>query len=295
MSTHRFDPEHFRVKDGEKVRLSNISTDAFKAVLPSKTQGVEALDQDIDTLQKAQERLYAGNRRSLLVILQGMDTAGKDGIVRHVLRGVSPLGCRVHSFRAPNSEELEHHFLWRPMRFLPPKGMIAIFNRSYYEEVLVVRVHPKFLDAQNLVPYESLDALWHRRFQEIRAFEKTLVDSGTSVLKFFLHISKKEQRKRLLERLENPEKNWKFNAGDLEERKLWNQHAEAIEGALSHTSTKEAPWFVIPADDKWFARAAVADILANHLESLELEFPQISKEETTKFASYAQALKNESD
>lgn len=181
------------------------------------------------------------------------------------------------------------------MRFLPPKGVMAIFNRSYYEEVLVVRVHPKFLGPQNLLPYKSLDDLWQRRYREMRSFEKTLVESGTSVLKFYLHISRNEQRKRLLERLQDPSKHWKFNPGDLEERKLWPQYIEAFEDALSQTSTPEAPWYVIPADDKWYARAAVADIIAAHLESLDLEFPEVSKEVSAQFENYSKALRDEKD
>ena len=294
MHNHRFNAKKFFVEPESKLKLAKISS-ASGDELSGKAQGVEALEADIQSLQEAQERLYASNRRALLVILQGMDTAGKDGIIRHVLRGVSPMGCRVHSFRAPNTEELEHHFLWRPMRFLPPKGVMAIFNRSYYEEVLVVRVHPKFLGPQNLLPYKSLDDLWQRRYREIRTFEKTLVDSGTSVLKFYLHISRNEQRKRLLERLQEPSKHWKFNPGDLEERKLWPQYIEAFEDALSHTSTPEAPWYVIPADDKWYARAAVADIIAAHLESLDLEFPEVSKEVSTQFENYSKALRDEKD
>jgi PPK2 family polyphosphate:nucleotide phosphotransferase len=294
MQNHRFNAKKFFVEPETKLKLAKISSDSGDE-LSGKAQGVEALEADIQSLQEAQERLYASNRRALLVILQGMDTAGKDGIIRHVLRGVSPMGCRVHSFRAPNTEELEHHFLWRPMRFLPPKGVMAIFNRSYYEEVLVVRVHPKFLGPQNLLPYKSLDDLWQRRYREIRTFEKTLVDSGTSVLKFYLHISRNEQRKRLLERLQEPSKHWKFNPGDLEERKLWPQYIEAFEDALSHTSTPEAPWYVIPADDKWYARAAVADIIAAHLESLDLEFPEVSKEVSAQFENYSKALRDEKD
>jgi PPK2 family polyphosphate:nucleotide phosphotransferase len=294
MHNHRFNPKKFFVEPESKLRLAKISSDSGDE-LSGKSQGVEALEADIQSLQEAQERLYASNRRALLVILQGMDTAGKDGIIRHVLRGVSPMGCRVHSFRAPNTEELEHHFLWRPMRFLPPKGVMAIFNRSYYEEVLVVRVHPKFLGPQNLLPYRNLDDLWQRRYREMRSFEKTLVDSGTSVLKFYLHISRNEQRKRLLERLQDPSKHWKFNPGDLEERKLWPQYIEAFEDALSHTSSPEAPWYVIPADDKWYARAAVADIIAAHLESLDLEFPEVSKEVSTQFENYSKALRDEKD
>jgi PPK2 family polyphosphate:nucleotide phosphotransferase len=294
MADHRFQSKKFLVHENSKVQLSKISTDSGDE-LRDKSHGAEALEADIESLRTAQERLYASNHRALLVILQGMDTSGKDGIIRHVLRGVSPLGCRVHSFRAPNTEELEHHFLWRPMRFLPPKGAIALFNRSYYEEVLVVRVHPKFLEPQNLLPYKSLNDLWERRFREIRSFEKTLVDSGTSVLKFYLHISRKEQRKRLLERLEDPRKYWKFNAGDLAERKLWPQYVEAFEEALSKTSTAEAPWYIIPADDKWYARAAVADIIASHLESLDLEFPEVTRETLSQFEQYAQALRDEND
>lgn len=294
MHNHRFNAKKFFVEPESKLKLAKISSDSGDE-LSGKAQGVEALEADIQSLQEAQERLYASNRRALLVILQGMDTAGKDGIIRHVLRGVSPMGCRVHSFRAPNTEELEHHFLWRPMRFLPPKGVMAIFNRSYYEEVLVVRVHPNFLGPQNLLPYKSLDDLWQRRYREMRSFEKTLVDSGTSVLKFYLHISRNEQRKRLLERLQDPSKHWKFNPGDLEERKLWPQYIEAFEDALSHTSTPEAPWYVIPADDKWYARAAVADIIAAHLESLDLEFPEVSKEVSTQFENYSKALRDEKD
>lgn len=293
MGTHRFDHKKFRVKEGESVKLSKISTKAGDE-FGGKAQGVESLEQDILSLQQTQDRLFASNSRSLLIILQGMDTSGKDGIIRHVFRGINPQGCRVCGFRAPNSEELDHHFLWRPMRFLPPKGMISIFNRSYYEEVLVVRVHPKFLDAQNLMPYKKLSDLWKRRYEEIRMFEKTLTESGTSVLKFYLHISRDEQRKRLLERLETPDKHWKFNAGDLAERKLWKEYQEAFEDAMEATSTKASPWYVIPADDKWYARAAVADLISGHLDSLDLEYPKVSTEELAKYSGYVAELKQES-
>ncbi len=293
MGTHRFDHKKFRVKEGESVKLSKISTKAGDE-FGGKAQGVESLEQDILSLQQTQDRLFASNSRSLLIILQGMDTSGKDGIIRHVFRGINPQGCRVCGFRAPNSEELDHHFLWRPMRFLPPKGMISIFNRSYYEEVLVVRVHPKFLDAQNLMPYKKLSDLWKRRYEEIRMFEKTLTESGTSVLKFYLHISRDEQRKRLLERLESPDKHWKFNAGDLAERKLWKEYQEAFEDAMEATSTKASPWYVIPADDKWYARAAVADLISGHLDSLDLEYPKVSTEELAKYSGYVAELKQES-
>ena len=292
MNMHRFDPQKFCVKEGESLRLSKIPTKAGNE-LEGKAQGREALDADLKQLQESQERLFANGQRSLLVILQGMDTSGKDGIIRHVFRGLNPQGGRVLGFKAPNSEELGHHFLWRPMRYLPPKGLVSIFNRSYYEEVLVVRVHPKFLDAQNLMPYKKLTDLWKRRYEEIRMFEQTLVESGTSVLKFYLHISRDEQRKRLLERLDVAEKHWKFNAGDLQERKLWKQYEEAFEEALPATSTEQAPWYVIPSDDKWYARAAVADLISGHLDKLDLEYPKVSPEELAKYKSYIEELKQE--
>lgn len=292
MAEHRFEPKKFRVKENEPLNLGKLSTKAGNE-LPKKEDGVEALRVDNSSLQEAQNKLFAANRQSLLVILQGMDAAGKDGTVRHVMNGVNPQGCRIHSFRAPNTEELQHHFLWRPMRFLPAKGMIAIFNRSYYEEVMVVRVHPEFLTPQNLPPYKKLEDVWKRRYEEIRAFEETLVHSGTSVLKFYLHISQETQKERLMERLTQPDKRWKFNERDLEERKLWKQYQEAAEEALPATSTKATPWFVIPADDKWYARAAVADIIAGHLESLDLQYPTVSAEDETKFAALAERLKQD--
>ena len=199
MSKHRFEAKKFRVKEGESIKLSKISTKAGDEL--AKEEGVEALTVDNAALQESQNRLFAAGNRSLLIVLQGMDASGKDGTVRHVISGVNPQGCRIYGFRAPNSEELQHHFLWRPMRFLPPRGMIAIFNRSYYEEVIVVRVHPEFLVPQNLPPYKKLSELWKRRYEEIRVFEQTLVNGGTSVLKFFLHVSQEEQKARMLERL----------------------------------------------------------------------------------------------
>jgi PPK2 family polyphosphate:nucleotide phosphotransferase len=292
MAEHRFEPKKFRVKENEPLNLGKLSTKAGNELL-KKEDGVEALRVDNSSLQEAQNKLFAANRQSLLVVLQGMDAAGKDGTVRHVMNGVNPQGCRIHSFRAPNTEELQHHFLWRPMRFLPAKGMIAIFNRSYYEEVMVVRVHPEFLTPQNLPPYKKLEDVWKRRYEEIRAFEETLVHGGTSVLKFYLHISQETQKERLMERLTQPDKRWKFNERDLEERKLWKQYQEAVEEALPATSTKATPWFVIPADDKWYARAAVADIIAGHLESLDLQYPTVSAEDETKFAALAERLKQD--
>ena len=210
MSKHSFDAKKFRVKEGDSIKLSKISTKAGKE-LSKKADGIEALKVDNASLQEAQNRLFASGQRSLLIILQGMDASGKDGTLRHVISGVNPQGCRIYSFRAPNTEEVQHHFLWRPMRFLPARGMISIFNRSYYEEVMVVRVHPEFLGPQNLPPFKKPMDLWKQRFGEIRNFEQTLVNCGTSVLKFYLHVSRDEQKARLLERLTQSDKRWKFN------------------------------------------------------------------------------------
>jgi PPK2 family polyphosphate:nucleotide phosphotransferase len=209
------------------------------------------------------------------------------------MHGINPQGCRVHSFKAPNDEELQHHFLWRPMRFLPARGMVTIFNRSYYEEVMVVRVHPEFLHPQKLPPMKKLGDLWKQRYEEIRTFEETLVASGTSVLKFFLHVSKEEQKSRLMERLVDPNKRWKFNERDLDERQLWSEHQTAYEEALAATSTKKAPWFVIPADDKWYARAAIADIIVGHVESLGLNYPKVPKSQEPHYAQLIERLENE--
>ena len=224
-----------------------------------------------------------------------MDASGKDGIIRHVMGGVNPLGCNAYAFKAPNSTELEHHFLWRPMRFLPEKGAISLFNRSYYEEVLVVRAHPEFLIPQRLPQLTSmkpklLNKLWEGRFKEINALERSLVNHGTKILKFYLHVSRDEQKKRLLERLKQPEKHWKFNAKDLDERKIWPQYKAAYEDMLLNTSTQWAPWHIIPADDKWYARAAVADILCAKLESLDIKYPELSEAQRAQFASLAQQL-----
>jgi PPK2 family polyphosphate:nucleotide phosphotransferase len=286
---HRFDHKKFRVAEGDKVRLSKISTAAGKE-LEGKKDGAQALVDDLATLTECQGRLYAEGRRSLLIILQGMDAAGKDGTIQHVMHGVNPQGCRIHGFRAPNTEELQHHFLWRPMRFLPERGMIAIFNRSYYEEVLVVRVHPQFLEAQKLPPFKKLSNLWSQRFNEIRNFEEALINQGTHVIKFYLHLSQDEQKKRLLERLNTPEKQWKFNSRDLEERKLWKDYEKAFEDMMENTSTKQAPWYIIPADDKWYSRAAIADIITHQLTAMDLQYPEVTPEQQAHYQELAATL-----
>jgi PPK2 family polyphosphate:nucleotide phosphotransferase len=294
---HRFNESKFRVEHCGKLDLSKRSTEAGKE-LRDKSHAVEELAADVSALQAGQQLLYASNSHSLLIILQGMDAAGKDSTIRHVMGGVNPQGCRVYSFKAPNSGELEHHFLARPMPCLPARGMMSLFNRSYYEEVLVVRVHPEFLIPQKLPHLKSLkpkalEKLWERRFAEINAFEQTLATHGTAILKFFLHVSKDEQKKRFLDRLEDPEKHWKFNAGDLAERKLWSKYRKAFEEALSQTSTEWAPWYVIPADDKWYSRAAIADIIAARLEGLDLAYPEVTKDDRSKFAELARQLSEE--
>lgn len=294
---HRFKPSRFWVDPEKKLDLAKRPTKAGKE-LNDKEVAEETLAADVSALRKQQEVLYASKSHSLLIILQGIDTSGKDGTIRHVMGAINPQGCRVYSFGPPNATEQSHHFLWRPGPYLPEKGMISLFNRSYYEEVLAVRVHPEYLVPQNIPGVniekaKSLEALWKRRFKEIRAFEKTLIHNGTVVLKFFLNLSFDEQRKRLLSRLQEPDKHWKFNPNDLSERKLWSQYQKVIEDCLVQTSCAEAPWYLIPADSKWYARAAIADIIAAKLENLNLDYPKVSKDEKEKFASYIAELEQD--
>ncbi|MCA9127943.1 MAG: polyphosphate kinase 2 family protein [Planctomycetales bacterium] len=294
---HRFDHNTFRVEYQEKLNLEKIPSQAGKE-LKDKQFGAETLAADVSSLQAAQSLLYAAQSHSMLIILQGMDAAGKDSTIRHVMGGVNPQGCRVYAFKAPNDEELQHHFLYRPVPCLPARGMISLFNRSYYEETLVVRVHPEFLVPQkipdiNIEKPKSLKKLWNRRFKEINAFERTLTSNGTIIVKFFLHVSRQEQKKRLLDRLTEPDKHWKFNRRDLEERKLWPDYQRAFEETLTNTSTEYAPWYVIPADDKWYARAAIADILASRLESLDLQYPEVKPADREMLREIAAQLQAE--
>jgi PPK2 family polyphosphate:nucleotide phosphotransferase len=233
------------------------------------------LAEDTERLADLQQRLYAHDRWALLVVLQGMDTAGKDGVIKHMMGGLNPQGCEVHPFKAPSAQELDHDFLWRAAIRLPARGDINIFNRSYYEEVLVVRVHPEMLARQKLPEKLVGKDIWKERFKDIRGFERHLLRSGTRVLKFFLHISKDEQRRRLLARLDEPAKRWKFNAGDFEERKRWDKYMSAYEDMIRNTSRAEAPWYVVPADHKWFARLVVARAIVEALDGLDLEFPKV--------------------
>ena len=294
---HRFDESKFIVEPEKSLDLAKRTSKAGKELV-DKQIAMEALAADVTSLQEQQAVLFATKQYSLLIIIQGMDAAGKDGTVRHVMGAINPQGCLVYSFGPPNSTEVKHHFLWRPSPYLPEKGMISLFNRSYYEEVLAVRVHPKFLEPQQIPGLKidkpkSLEKLWEQRYKEMRTFERALFNNGTLVLKFYLHVSREEQRSRLLERLKDPEKFWKFNPRDLEERKLWKEYTTAFEECMESTSTEEAPWFIIPADDKWYARAAIADIIAARLEKLGLEYPDVTDEQKAEFATYIQQLEHE--
>lgn len=263
--------------------------------LDSKKEAKPHIEDDVDVLTEAQRLLWANREFAVLIVLQGLDASGKDSAIRHVMSGVNPQGCDVHSFRAPNEEERAHHFLWRPVRFLPARGRIAIFNRSYYEETLVVRVHPAFLEAQGVHLDEVDDAFWDRRFEEIRSFEETLVLNGTVVLKFWLNHSREEQKTRFLKRLENPEKHWKFSLKDVQERSHWDDYMDAYGEMLSATSTDLAPWYAIPADDKWYARAVIADVVAAEIDRLHDSYPEITQTEREELEQGKRLLREEHD
>jgi len=261
-----------------------------------KKEAKKDLKSGIGKLVSLQDKLYAFDRYSILIILQAMDAAGKDGIIKHVMSGVNPQGCRVVSFKAPSVRELDHDFLWRCYRELPARGMIGIFNRSYYEEVLITQVHPEILNKQQLPGFSlkhDLHDFWKHRYEDINAFEQHLTRNGTIVLKFFLHLSREEQRKRFLSRIENPDKNWKLSMADIKERGYWEQYQEAFEKMLRHTSTDDSPWFVIPADKKWISRIAVCDILVQTLESLNLSYPVVSTEQHQEIEKAKELLENE--
>jgi PPK2 family polyphosphate:nucleotide phosphotransferase len=273
-----FKLKEIMVPPGRKVSLKKDYDPDFTGGYKDRQGAVEQLALNVEWLAELQEKLYAQDTYGLLVIFQARDAAGKDGAIKHVLSGVNPQGCHVTSFKAPSAEELDHDYLWRTARALPARGMIGIFNRSYYEEVLVVRVHPDLLEKQKLPGRTGGDDFWKRRFEEMNNFEKYLVDNGIVILKFFLNVSKEEQRRRLLARIDEPEKNWKFSLADCGERALWNDYQEAYEEMLSHTSKSWAPWFVIPADHKWFARLAISQTICAALEALDLKFPETTEQ-----------------
>ena len=282
----------FIATPGKPVRLKDRDP-ASTGKYDKEEEAAEKLAKDIKRLAKWQEKLYAQNTHALLLILQGMDTSGKDGIIRHVMAGVNPQGTQVFSFKKPSPEELDHDYLWRSAKALPERGRIGIFNRSYYEEALVVRVHPELLAAEQLGREVPEKKIWKRRFKEMRNFEKYLVHNGIRVLKVFLHISKEEQKRRLLSRIDDPQKNWKFSLGDVTERQHWDAYQHAFESALTHTSTKWAPWYIIPADHKWFARVAVADLVARTLKSLKPDYPELDDEQRKSLRIAREQLEQE--
>ena len=277
--------KRFRVDKPSKFKLSAYKTDETLGL--DKEKGKKMLEDALERLHDLQERLYADGKRSMLIVLQAMDAAGKDGVIEHVVGAINPQGCEVHSFKAPNDEELAHDFLWRFERHLPARGHVGVFNRSHYEDVLVVRVHPEFLAKRNLVESKEL---WAQRYESIRDFEQNLVRNGTCVLKFFLNISRDEQRKRFLDRVDEPAKNWKFNLGDVRERALWPKYMEVYQDAISATAAADAPWFVVPADHKWFGRLVVASAMVDALERLDPKFPTVGKDALKELREARKAL-----
>jgi len=280
----------FRVT-GNNFRLKDIDPDdTLRFTSEDKPRAKEALAMGVDLLAELQDMLYAQDRWAVLLMFQAMDAAGKDGAIKHVMSGINPQGCQVFSFKAPTSEDLDHDFLWRCIKCLPERGRIGIFNRSYYEETLVVRVHREFLENQKLPPELVTKDIWNERFQDIRSFERYLTRNGVAIRKFFLHVSNKEQKKRFLERIEEPEKNWKFSANDAKERGHWDDYMEAYEDMIQNTATKEAPWYVVPADNKWFTRVVVAAAVIEALSSLDLHYPKVSDEKLKELAKAKKAL-----
>ena len=279
----------YRVNHGKKFRLKNFDP-ASTAHVHSKENAQELLDRGLADMRDLQDKLYAQDRWAVLIILQGMDAAGKDGLIKHVMSGVNPQGCEVHSFKQPSAEELNHDFMWRSNQRLPERGHIGIFNRSYYEELLVVRVHPDILKNER-VPEELITKnIWQDRYEDIRNSERYLARNGTVIRKFFLNISKKEQKKRFLERLDESEKNWKFSASDVTERQCWDDYMNAFEEMIAGTSSKHAPWYVVPADNKWYTRLIVAAAIVDALEELKLSYPKVSGEQRKQLSKARKEL-----
>lgn len=291
--------EAVRVQPGKRFRLKDHDPAwAGDKGIPKKERKQAAKDflsQDVAALSQAQDLLYASNTYAILLIFQAMDAAGKDSTIKHVMSGVNPQGCQVYSFKHPSAEELQHNFLWRCSRSLPERGRIGIFNRSYYEEVLIVRVHPEILAAQHVPGAKPTDKFWQRRFQDINNFESHLVQNGTVIMKFFLNVSREEQRRRFLERIDDPKKHWKFSESDLNERNFWDDYMRAYEEALGATSTADAPWYVIPADHKWISRAMVAKIVTTTIEGLDLRYPAVSAAKRDSIAAARSLLEKEGE
>ncbi len=284
---------HYRIDNPAKFRLADFDPADCAGLTIDKADAKVILEDGIKRLANLQERLYAENRWSVLMIFQAMDAAGKDGSIKHVMSGVNPQGCQVFSFKAPSAQELDHDYMWRTTKCLPERGRIGIFNRSYYEEVLVVRAHPEILAAQHLPPEVVTKNIWQQRFDHIRGFEHYLERNGTIILKFFLHVSKEEQRKRFLARLDEPGKRWKFSMNDVHERKLWDDYMRYYEEMIRNTSDERVPWFVVPADNKWFSRIVVASALVDALEGLNLQFPKVPKSALAELDQARAALEAE--
>jgi PPK2 family polyphosphate:nucleotide phosphotransferase len=288
--------DKFKVLPGTKVRLDQIETDSHEGY-EDKKEAKQQLKEDIKLLSDLQYQLYAENRQALLIVFQAMDAGGKDSAIRHLFSGVNPQGCEVHSFKKPSLNELEHDYFWRHYRKLPERGKIGIFNRSHYENVLITRVHPEMLMAENLPAIHSVkdvdNEFWEARYEQIKNFEKTIVENGTTILKFFLHISKEKQKKRFLKRIENREKNWKFSAADLKERSFWDEYQKAYEIAISNTSADYAPWHIIPGDHKWFSRVVIGNIIVHTLKEMKIKMPEISEDEIEAMKQAKQELLEE--
>lgn len=279
----------YRINDGDDFRLKDFDP-AETGHWRSKEHAAEGVQAGIERTAELQDMLYAQDKWALLLIFQAMDAAGKDGAIKHVMSGVNPQGCQVYSFKAPSERELQHDFLWRTTLDLPERGHIGIFNRSYYEEVLVVRVHPEVLENERIPPSLVSKKIWDERFEDIRSFERHMARSGTVIRKFFLHVSKKEQKNRFLARLDEPEKNWKFSAGDIHERKYWDDYQGAYEDMIRNTATKHGPWYVVPADKKWFTRLVISSVIVETLESLELAYPPVDDKKKKELAEARKVL-----
>lgn len=291
--------DSLRVQPQQKVSLKKDFLTDYDHKSMTKEEGEQLLAEGIQNLSLMQDKLYAHNRHSILIVLQAMDAAGKDGAIKHVMSGLNPQGVKVTSFKTPSKEELDHDYIWRHYKALPGRGEIGIFNRSHYENVLVTRVHPEYILSENLPgiekPEDITPAFWEKRFKQINRFEKNLAQNGTLILKFFLHVSKKEQKKRFLERIDDPSKNWKFSSTDVEERQFWNQYMEAYEDMLSATSKEFAPWFVLPADDKWFTRLCLAAIISREFDKLDPTYPIVNDAEKAQLQRMREKLMQESN
>jgi PPK2 family polyphosphate:nucleotide phosphotransferase len=280
----------FRITNGEQFRMKDADpSDTLHFKSEAKPRAKEALAIGVQALAELQEKLYAQDKWGVLLIFQAMDAAGKDGTIKHVMSGVNPQGCQVYSFKSPSAEDLDHDYLWRCMKSLPNRGHIGIFNRSYYEETLVVRVHPEFLAKQRIPPALFTQRIWKQRFQDIRCFERYLGRNGIIVIKFFLHVSKKEQKRRFLQRAGEPEKKWKFSGSDMAERDHWDKYQDAYEDMIRNTATKHSPWYVVPADNKWFTRVVVGAAVVDTLASLDLAYPQVDKPRLEEIANAKKA------